>query len=72
MLDPEYGPEGDWPDAPLLGLGFTLRLVTKLAAQVGGALAILPDRFEVMFPGEHETSATKGAVVGPAGFEPAT
>lgn len=50
LLDPGYGPDGDWPDAPLLGLGFTLRLVGRLATQTGGALAILPDRFELTLP----------------------
>ena len=50
LLDPSYGPEGDWPDAPLLGLGFTLRLVGRMAAQVGGSLSVLPDRFELALP----------------------
>ena len=50
LLDPGYGPDGDWPEAPLLGLGFTLRLVGRMAAQAGGKLAILPDRFELMLP----------------------
>jgi signal transduction histidine kinase len=50
LLDPGYGPDGDWPDAPLLGLGFTLRLVARLADQAGGSLAILPDRFALALP----------------------
>lgn len=50
LLDPTYGPEGDWPDAPLLGLGFTLRLVARLAAQAGGSLKIRSDRFELVLP----------------------
>ncbi len=50
LLDPGYGPDGDWPDAPLLGLGFTLRLVARLATQAGGSLAILPDRFVLALP----------------------
>ncbi len=50
LLDPAYGPEGDWPDAPLLGLGFTLRLVARLAAQAGGSLKIRPERFELVLP----------------------
>lgn len=50
LLDPSYGPEGDWPDAPLLGLGFTLRLVARLAAQAGGSLKIRSDRFELVLP----------------------
>ncbi len=50
LLDPGYGPSGDWPDAPLLGLGFTLRLVARLAAQAGGSLKILPGSFELHLP----------------------
>lgn len=50
LLDPGYGPDGDWPDAPLLGLGFTLRLVARLATQAGGSLSILPDRFALALP----------------------
>ena len=38
LLDPGYSPEGDWPGAPALGLGFALRLVRNLAEAVGGAL----------------------------------
>lgn len=50
LLDPGYGPDGDWPDAPLLGLGFTLRLVARLATQAGGSLTILPDAFALHLP----------------------
>ena len=50
LLDPDYGPDGEWPDAPLLGLGFTLRLVARLASQHGGSLVILPDRFGLILP----------------------
>ena len=50
LLDPGYGPDGDWPDAPLLGLGFTLRLVARLATQAGGSLEIMPDSFELHLP----------------------
>ncbi len=50
LLDPGYGPDGDWPDAPLLGLGFTLRLVARLATQSGGGLNILPNSFALHLP----------------------
>ena len=50
LLDPGYSPEGDWPDAPLLGLGFTLRLVRNLAARAGGELAIVDDAFLLRLP----------------------
>ena len=51
LLDPGYGPEGDAPDAPLLGLGFTLHLVRRLAATAGGTLAVEPERFVLRLPG---------------------
>ena len=35
---------------PLLGVGFTLRLVRDLAAALGGALAIAPDRLTLRLP----------------------
>ena len=41
LLDPGYSPEGDWPGAPALGLGFALRLVRNLAEAVGGSLQIV-------------------------------
>jgi hypothetical protein len=50
LLDPGYTPEGDWPDAPALGLGFALRLVRNLAETVGGGLIIAPDRFLLHVP----------------------
>ncbi|WP_093309366.1 sensor histidine kinase [Sphingomonas jatrophae] len=50
LLDPGYAPDGDWPDAPLLGLGFALRLVRNLASGARGALDIQPDRFRLRLP----------------------
>ncbi|HEY0314731.1 MAG TPA: HAMP domain-containing sensor histidine kinase [Sphingomonas sp.] len=50
LLDPGFGPEGDAPDAPLLGLGFSLHLVRRLAATAGGTLAIEPDHFLLRLP----------------------
>lgn len=50
LLDPGYTPEGDWPEAPSLGLGFALRLVRSLAEAVGGSLDIGPDRFNLYLP----------------------
>jgi signal transduction histidine kinase len=52
LLDPGYSPDGDWPGAPALGLGFALRLVRNLAEAVGGALAIGPDGFVLTLPAE--------------------
>jgi signal transduction histidine kinase len=50
LLDPGYSPEGDWPGAPALGLGFALRLVRNLAEAVGGALVIGARRFFLYLP----------------------
>ncbi|HYW17100.1 MAG TPA: HAMP domain-containing sensor histidine kinase [Allosphingosinicella sp.] len=50
LLDPGYSPDGDWPGAPALGLGFALRLVRNLAEAVGGTLAIGATRFILYLP----------------------
>ena len=50
LLDPGYSPDGDWPGAPALGLGFALRLVRNLAEAVGGALEIGASRFFLYLP----------------------
>jgi signal transduction histidine kinase len=60
LLDPGYSPEGDWPGAPALGLGFALRLVRNLAEAVGGALVIDPDRIALFLPALSETPEAAG------------
>lgn len=50
LLDPAYAPEGDWIDGPLLGLGFSLRLIRSLAANAGGELTIEPGRMLLAMP----------------------
>lgn len=50
LLHPGYSPEGDWPDAPALGLGFALRLIRKLAEAAGGSLDILDHCFALTLP----------------------
>ena len=50
LLHPGYSPEGDWPGAPALGLGFALRLVRKLAEAAGGGLEISSQRFALSLP----------------------
>ncbi len=50
LLDPGYNPDGDWPDAPVLGLGFALRLVRNIAAACGGALDIQADKLILRLP----------------------
>jgi hypothetical protein len=63
LLDPGYSPEGDWPGAPALGLGFALRLVRNLAEAMGGTLQIGPDRFSLFLPpvGPAELSTGQGS-----------
>ena len=63
LLDPGYSPEGDWPGAPALGLGFALRLVRNLAEAVGGALIIGDTRFSLYLPplGAPERSTGQGS-----------
>lgn len=50
LLDPGYSLAGDWPDAPMLGLGFSLRLVRSLAEAARGRLEVEPDRFTLILP----------------------
>ncbi|HEX7742998.1 MAG TPA: sensor histidine kinase, partial [Sphingobium sp.] len=50
LLDPGYTADGDWADGPLLGLGFSLRLIRSLAAGCGGTLVIEADRFLLSIP----------------------
>lgn len=50
MFDPGYGPDGEWPDAPLLGIGFSLRLVRNLARTGNGNFLIEDDRFTLVLP----------------------
>ena len=50
LLDPGYNPGGNWPDAPVLGLGFALRLVRNLAIASGGMLEIDSTRFYLSLP----------------------
>ena len=63
LLDPGYSPDGDWPGAPALGLGFALRLVRNLAEAVGGALVIGDMRFSLYLPplGAPERSTGQGS-----------
>jgi hypothetical protein len=60
LLDPGYSPEGDWPGAPALGLGFALRLVRNLAAAVGGALVIEDKRFQLFLPPAEQVERSSG------------
>lgn len=43
--------EAEWPDAPLLGLEFSLRLVRRMAETMGGALDHDGRRFVLQLPG---------------------
>lgn len=59
LLDPGYTPEGDWPDAPALGLGFALRLVRNIAAEADGRLDISATDFVLHLPAK-DASALSG------------
>ena len=50
LLDPGYNPDGDWPEAPILGLGFALRLVRNIATASSGALDIQSDKLILRLP----------------------
>lgn len=62
LLDPGYTAGGDWADGPLLGLGFSLRLIRSLAAGCGATLEIDADRFLLSVPAlaEAEDQAGRG------------
>lgn len=60
LLDPGYSPEGDWPAAPALGLGFALRLVRNLAEAVGGALAVEATHFALFLPPAEAAERSSG------------
>jgi signal transduction histidine kinase len=59
LLDPGFSPDGDWPDAPALGLGFALRLIRNIAREVNGQLAIEPQDFVLHLPSK-DASALPG------------
>ena len=60
LLHPGYTPEGDWPGAPALGLGFALRLVRKLAEAAGGGLAINDSSFVLTIPADSSSASGQG------------
>ena len=66
LLDPGYSPEGDFPGAPALGLGFALRLVRNLAEAVGGSLGIEPARLALRLPAVADAEAPAGQSEGSA------
>ena len=50
LLDPGYTADGDWADGPLLGLGFSLRLIRSLAGTCGGSLDVEAERLLLSIP----------------------
>jgi signal transduction histidine kinase len=61
LLDPGYSPDGDWPGAPVLGLGFALRLVRNLAQAAGGDLVIGDERISLLLPAVPEIIPAAGS-----------
>lgn len=59
LLDPGYSPEGDWPAAPVLGLGFALRLVRNLAEASGGALIVEDEAVRLLLPAQAEVNGAE-------------
>ncbi len=52
LLDPAYMPDGEGADGPLLGLGFSLRLIRSLATNAGGSLTIEDGRLLLAMPAD--------------------
>jgi hypothetical protein len=50
LLDPDHSPEGHWPDAPLLGLAFGLRLIGNLAQAADVNFRIGDETFVLILP----------------------
>ncbi|WP_074205545.1 sensor histidine kinase [Parasphingorhabdus marina] len=50
LLDPSQGIEGEPGDTPLLGLGFSLRLVRNLARSANGVLTLADDKIGLTLP----------------------
>ena len=50
ILDPAFRPDVNWQDAPVLGLGFALRLIDNMARSAKSKLTIRPDQFELAMP----------------------
>jgi signal transduction histidine kinase len=61
LFDPSYGPAGEWPDAPALGLGFALRLIANMAKIVGGNLSVTDTELVLCLPAL-ANSASNGSV----------
>ena len=69
LLDPGYSPDGDWPGAPALGLGFALRLVRNLAEAVGGALVVDDARFASICRSPHRPARASCTAKAPVEVE---
>lgn len=50
LLDPGYTPDGEGPDGPLLGLGFSLRLIRSLAAGCDAVLSVTDTQLKLTIP----------------------
>ncbi|AUW59082.1 sensor histidine kinase [Sphingobium sp. SCG-1] len=62
LLDPGFtADDQSWPDASLLGLGFSLRLIRSLAAAGGGGLEVEAERFRLDLPAAAQADRGAGA-----------
>ncbi|WP_241241974.1 sensor histidine kinase [Sphingobium algorifonticola] len=62
LLDPGFASDdSNWPDASLLGLGFSLRLIRSLASGAGGAFDIEAERFRLTLPAAGMADLETGA-----------
>lgn len=61
LLDPGYTSDGEWADGPLLGMGFSLRLIRSLAAESGGELTVGPTRLVLTMPAMRVADAASEA-----------
>jgi len=59
LTDPSYGPNGDWPDAPLLGLGFGLRLIANLARTLNVKFHIGDTAFVLILPSAQDSATER-------------
>jgi hypothetical protein len=61
LFDPSFGPVGEWPDAPALGLGFALRLIANMAKAAGGRFSVAETELTLRLPALGNTASNGSA-----------